>query len=172
MIVVRNLRANLVTVLHSEYIEAARARGYSELRVVSKHAMRNSVASKSLAKLESDYLDFYRGLYPGIGRERPLRVVDDRETNRLTTYESYSLPADKLRHDKLLGRFPVKASSLDSYDKVPAGERETPYQLATAVNKEHVIVIAEGCGVAIRILATVSRRPLIEHRADLLFGFR
>jgi ABC-type dipeptide/oligopeptide/nickel transport system permease component len=43
VIIVRNLRANLVTVLHSEYIEAARARGYSELRVVSKHAMRNSV---------------------------------------------------------------------------------------------------------------------------------
>jgi peptide/nickel transport system permease protein len=43
VIVVRNLRANLVTVLHSEYIEAARARGFSELRVVGKHAMRNSV---------------------------------------------------------------------------------------------------------------------------------
>src|SRR6202012_3651421 len=43
VIVVRNLRANLVTVLHSEYIEAARARGYSQLRVVGKHAMRNSV---------------------------------------------------------------------------------------------------------------------------------
>jgi ABC-type dipeptide/oligopeptide/nickel transport system permease component len=43
VIVVRNLRANLVTVLHSEYIEAARARGYSELRVVYKHAMRNSI---------------------------------------------------------------------------------------------------------------------------------
>lgn len=43
VIIVRNLRANLVTVLHSEYIEAARARGYSEGRVVFKHAMRNSV---------------------------------------------------------------------------------------------------------------------------------
>jgi ABC-type dipeptide/oligopeptide/nickel transport system permease component len=43
VIVVRNLRANLVTVLHSEYIEAARARGLSEIRVVGKHAMRNSV---------------------------------------------------------------------------------------------------------------------------------
>jgi peptide/nickel transport system permease protein len=43
VIVVRNLRASLVTVLHSEYIEAARARGYSELRVVYKHAMRNSI---------------------------------------------------------------------------------------------------------------------------------
>jgi ABC-type dipeptide/oligopeptide/nickel transport system permease component len=43
VIIVRNLRANLVTALHSEYIEAARARGYSETRVVFKHAMRNSV---------------------------------------------------------------------------------------------------------------------------------
>jgi transglutaminase-like putative cysteine protease len=104
-------------------------------------SMRSSVASKSLAKLESDYLDFYRGLYPGIARDKPLRVVDDRETNRLTTYESYRLSADSLRRDKLLGRFPVKASSLDTYDKVPAGERKTPYQLATAVNKEHVVVV-------------------------------
>jgi peptide/nickel transport system permease protein len=43
VIVVRNLRANLVSVLQSEYIEAARARGFGELRVVGKHAMRNSV---------------------------------------------------------------------------------------------------------------------------------
>jgi ABC-type dipeptide/oligopeptide/nickel transport system permease component len=43
VIIVRNLRANLVTALHSEYVESARARGYSEARVVFKHAMRNSV---------------------------------------------------------------------------------------------------------------------------------
>ncbi len=43
VVVVRNLRANLVTVLQSEYIEAARARGYSQLRVIGKHAMRNSI---------------------------------------------------------------------------------------------------------------------------------
>jgi peptide/nickel transport system permease protein len=43
VIVVRNLRANLVTVLQSDYVEAARARGFSELRVVGKHAIRNSV---------------------------------------------------------------------------------------------------------------------------------
>ena len=43
VVIVRNLRSSLVTVLDSEYIEAARARGYSELRVVGRHAMRNSV---------------------------------------------------------------------------------------------------------------------------------
>ncbi|MFT3866693.1 MAG: ABC transporter permease [Solirubrobacterales bacterium] len=42
VIVVRNLRASLVTVLHSEYVEAARGRGFGEIRVVGKHAMRNS----------------------------------------------------------------------------------------------------------------------------------
>jgi len=43
VIIVRNLRGNLVTVLHSEYVEAARARGFSELRVVGRHALRNSI---------------------------------------------------------------------------------------------------------------------------------
>jgi peptide/nickel transport system permease protein len=43
VIVVRNLRANLVTVLQSEYVEAARSRGFGEFRVVGKHAMRNSI---------------------------------------------------------------------------------------------------------------------------------
>lgn len=39
---VRSLRASLIEVLQSEYVEAARARGLSELRVVGKHALRNA----------------------------------------------------------------------------------------------------------------------------------
>ncbi|HKZ12501.1 MAG TPA: ABC transporter permease [Solirubrobacterales bacterium] len=45
VVIVRNLRSSLVTALGSEYIEAARARGYSEFRVVAKHAMKNSVVT-------------------------------------------------------------------------------------------------------------------------------
>jgi ABC-type dipeptide/oligopeptide/nickel transport system permease component len=41
-VVVRTLRSSLLEVLQSEYIEAARSRGMSELRVVGKHALRNS----------------------------------------------------------------------------------------------------------------------------------
>lgn len=41
-VVVRTLRSSLLEVLQSEYIEAARSRGLSELRVVVKHALRNS----------------------------------------------------------------------------------------------------------------------------------
>jgi peptide/nickel transport system permease protein len=40
---VRSLRSNLVDVLGAEYIEAARARGLSESRIVLKHALRNSL---------------------------------------------------------------------------------------------------------------------------------
>jgi ABC-type dipeptide/oligopeptide/nickel transport system permease component len=41
-VVVRTLRSSLLEVLQSEYVEAARSRGLSELRVVGKHALRNS----------------------------------------------------------------------------------------------------------------------------------
>ena len=40
---VRTLRASLVEALSTEYVEAARARGLSELRVIGEHALRNSL---------------------------------------------------------------------------------------------------------------------------------
>jgi ABC-type dipeptide/oligopeptide/nickel transport system permease component len=40
---IRSLRSSLIEVFSAEYIEAARARGLSEARVVLKHALRNSL---------------------------------------------------------------------------------------------------------------------------------
>lgn len=40
---IRSLRSSLIEVFSAEYIEAARARGLSESRVVLKHALRNSL---------------------------------------------------------------------------------------------------------------------------------
>jgi peptide/nickel transport system permease protein len=40
---IRTLRASLIEALHTEYVEAARARGFSATRVIGKHAMRNSL---------------------------------------------------------------------------------------------------------------------------------
>jgi peptide/nickel transport system permease protein len=42
---IRSLRSSLIEVFSAEYIEAARARGLSESRVVMKHALRNSLIS-------------------------------------------------------------------------------------------------------------------------------
>jgi peptide/nickel transport system permease protein len=43
VLVTRSLRFNLIQVLNSEYIEAARSRGIAEWRIVFTHAMRNAV---------------------------------------------------------------------------------------------------------------------------------
>jgi peptide/nickel transport system permease protein len=40
---IRTLRASLIEAVQTEYVEAARARGLSELRVLGKHALRNSL---------------------------------------------------------------------------------------------------------------------------------
>jgi peptide/nickel transport system permease protein len=43
VVVVRVLRSSLLEVLQSDYIDAARARGFSERRIVGRHALRNAV---------------------------------------------------------------------------------------------------------------------------------
>ena len=42
---IRSLRASLIDIFATEYIEAARARGASETRVVLKHSLRNALIS-------------------------------------------------------------------------------------------------------------------------------
>ena len=111
-------------------------------------AMRGSIASKSQAQLEGDYLKFYVGLYPGLTRQQPLRIRDDRDANRIVTNEVYFLSPANLRSHKLMEKFIVKASSLDAYADVPSGKRQTPYVLSWPIDRQQTIV-----------LVTPGRRP-------------
>jgi transglutaminase-like putative cysteine protease len=104
-------------------------------------AMRAQIASKSAAQLERDYLGFYEGMYPGLTRAQPIAIADDRNANRITVREAYTLDADALRRSKLLEKFEVKASGMSTFDKIPSGPRTTPYKLAWPVNREQVIIV-------------------------------
>jgi peptide/nickel transport system permease protein len=54
---VRTLRASVIDALASDYVEAARARGLSELRVVGKHVLRNaSIATVTVLAVNLGFL--------------------------------------------------------------------------------------------------------------------
>ncbi len=103
--------------------------------------MRDNIASKSRAQIESDYLDFYAGLYPGVVRDRPTQFSNDRDANKIVVSEAYSLSAAALRKNGLIAKFEVKASSIDSFDSPPAAGRRAPYLIPFPINKRHIIVV-------------------------------
>jgi hypothetical protein len=111
-------------------------------------SIRSSIASKSQAQLEADYLKFYAEMYPGLTRAAPIRITDNRDANRIVITEAYRLGPADLRRGKLMEKFEVKASSMGTYEKIPSGHRLTPYGLTYPVNQEHVIT-----------LVTPGRRP-------------
>src|SRR5690606_25928757 len=70
----RLLHSNLGSVMHQDYIRSARARGMSETKVLSKHALRNAIIPV-IAVLGLDIASLLSGLiftekifaWPGIG---------------------------------------------------------------------------------------------------------
>ena len=71
----RQMRANLLDVLDSDYVKFARAKGLSELKVIFKHALRNAVnpmitllGFEFSSLLSGAALTEYVFQYPGLGR--------------------------------------------------------------------------------------------------------
>ena len=71
----RQMRGNLLDVLHSDYIKFARAKGLSENKVIYKHALRNAVnplitllGFEFASLLSGAALTEYVFQYPGLGR--------------------------------------------------------------------------------------------------------
>ncbi len=71
----RQMRGNLLDVLHSDYVEFARAKGLSETKVIYKHALRNAInpmvtllGFEFASLLSGAALTEYVFQYPGLGR--------------------------------------------------------------------------------------------------------
>ena len=71
----RQMRANLLDVLDSDYVKFARAKGLSEFKVIVKHALRNAVnplitllGFEFAGLLSGAALTEYVFQYPGLGR--------------------------------------------------------------------------------------------------------
>jgi peptide/nickel transport system permease protein len=71
----RQMRANLLDVLESDYVKFARAKGLSEFKVIYKHALRNSInpmitllGFEFASLLSGAALTEYVFQYPGLGR--------------------------------------------------------------------------------------------------------
>ncbi|SHM24080.1 DUF3857 domain-containing transglutaminase family protein [Roseibium suaedae] len=75
---------------------------------------RYEVAASGEREIRRSFREYYEKLYPGIMDTRPFRVVDDRDQNRITTFEYYSLPFEAFEEPDLLTDFNVGATSLSS----------------------------------------------------------
>ena len=71
----RQMRANMLDVLNSDYIKFARAKGLSELKIIFKHALRNAInpmitllGFEFAGLLSGAALTEYVFQYPGLGR--------------------------------------------------------------------------------------------------------
>ncbi len=115
----------------------------SVYRADQADTMRGELASKSTAEFEKKYLAYYVDMYPGLRARVPVEVDDDRSADILTTREAYELPAEALAREKenVLGKFLVRASSLNDYKAPAVGERKAALLLPFPVNDHHRIVL-------------------------------
>ncbi len=109
-------------------------------------AFREHISSSSEAGIEKDYLDYYRGRYPGIDRIAPLVITDDRNRNRITTHEQYRLGTDALKDDDFRINFPIEASVMnDLYKRPDKDKRRAPLTIDFPINRtDRIIVITPG----------------------------
>lgn len=104
--------------------------------------MRRSLATNGRTSLGRGYLEYYETLYPGIRPTAALEVFDDRDGNRVTTKENYSLSPEVLRVPEIAENFTFKASPVfELLPRVSAAGRTAPYALGDRRKVRHTIFI-------------------------------
>lgn len=103
---------------------------------------RAAIANGGVAKMERQYMEFYRALYPGIERLGSFRIIDDRDANRLLVAERYEIPASSPSYAKTLNAFEIQASTLrEIYKDVGRASRTAPITMPYTIYRTHRIVI-------------------------------
>jgi hypothetical protein len=107
---------------------------------------RERLSSSSEAGIEADYLEHYRGRYPGVESIMPLTITDDRERNLITTRERYRLSADALKDDDLRLEFPIEAATMDGlYRRPDKARRRAPLRIDFPINRtDRIVLITPG----------------------------
>ncbi|MDB5706059.1 MAG: hypothetical protein JWN66_3175 [Sphingomonas bacterium] len=105
-------------------------------------AKREELASSGTAKMERDFLGFYRDMYPGLVGVGQLRISDDRDANRLIIREAYRLPGTARDYAKTVANLEVVAGTLRGlYKDIGDSEgRTTPIMLPWTIKRAHRIV--------------------------------
>jgi transglutaminase-like putative cysteine protease len=103
---------------------------------------REHLSSSSEDTIEKNYLDYYRGRYPGVESVMPLKIVDDRDRNLITTRERYRLGAEALKDDDLRLEFPIEAATMNGLFKRPdKSKRQAPLTIDFPINRTDRIVL-------------------------------
>jgi transglutaminase-like putative cysteine protease/tetratricopeptide (TPR) repeat protein len=105
--------------------------------------MRQRVAVKPVKDLSEDNLDFYRQRFADITESIPLKIEDERDANRITMIENYSLSGQAFKKEELLKKFITRAYALTNM--LPSRQttpRRNPLFVTSYLNREHVIELS------------------------------
>lgn len=111
--------------------------------------MRGSLAAKSMAESEKEYLKYYTQMYPKIRATDTIVVMDDKEKNELIILEKYSIP-DFFKRDSVSGAFTAGFYSNYISNILPAisKDRKQPlYVNGSAVDHTISVVLPGGWNI-------------------------
>lgn len=105
-------------------------------------AMRATTATTPLSQLSREYLDFYRGTYPGLSELRPPEIQDDRAANRIVVTERYFLSNAALAENGLQQDFVFQTGGMVSdLPETLQGSRRLPLFIGGPWTASHHIAV-------------------------------
>ncbi len=115
----------------------------TEYSGVSADDMRDEIASTPASDMVKNYLNYYAKLYSGISSTKPLKVTDERESNRLVVEESYVITNlwERDNADKLWQAAFYADNLYDILTDPKTRLRKTPLALAFPMTRQQRLTV-------------------------------